>query len=167
MGEEGESLCSRCASAGVTCCQYTQIFLSLGDVARIRAVLPGEDFWEYASPADDGYAEDFTYDPVWSRIFAPDGSRRVIRHRPDGGDCHFLTPKGCRLDGDVRPLVCRLYPFDYNAMAIKGVYGHVCPEPERYNAPLLLAMLGMNRDAAEGWRRLLYREIEEEFPPRA
>lgn len=153
-----QSLCAHCAERGRTCCQDTQIFLSAGDLERIG---PREAFWEYAAPSEENYRPDFEHDAVWGRIFGADGRRRVLRHQ-GGGDCHFLTATGCRLPADVRPLVCRLYPFDYNHVAIKGTYGHLCPEPD--NGPLLLAMLGMNRDLAEGWRSLLYREIAQEFP---
>lgn len=156
-----QSLCARCAELGRTCCQGTQIFLTLGDLERIAPAMPGECFWERAVPVEDNYRPDFEYDAVWSRIFGPDGGRRVLRHR-SGGDCHFLTAAGCRLPARIRPLVCRLYPFDYNHTAIKGVYGHLCPEAG--NGPLLLAMLGMNRDEAEEWRRQLYQEICREFP---
>lgn len=157
------SLCARCAASGRTCCQDTQIFLSRGDVRRVSAETPGEEFWEHAAPADENYEPDFTFDAVWGRIFGPDGRRRVLRHR-NGGDCWFLTATGCRLSLEARPLVCRLYPFDYNETSIKGVYGHICPEPEQSNTPMLLALLAMNRCEAENWRRMLYAEIAEEFP---
>lgn len=160
MGDTDDFLCARCAASGRTCCQDTQVFLTGGDVARIDSV--GEaGFWERRRPAGENYAPDPAHDPLWGRIFADDGSRRVLRHG-GAGDCHFLTDAGCRLPAAVRPLVCRLYPFDYNHDTIKGVHGHLCPEPG--NAPLLLAMLGMNRNEAEGWRKQLYSEIGDEFP---
>ena len=76
----------------------------------------------------------------------------------------FLGEKGCRLKEDERPMVCRLYPFEYNEKTIKGVTPHHCPEPQRDNHALMLALLGMNRDRAEEWRHTLYQEILEEFP---
>ncbi|MDR1744888.1 MAG: YkgJ family cysteine cluster protein [Planctomycetota bacterium] len=157
-----ESLCSRCACSGATCCQKTEIFLTAGDVARIRGAGVREEFWDHVAPTDEECKPDFSYDPVWSRIFDDRGRRRIIRHREDGG-CWFLTGRGCSLSLDARPLVCRLYPFDYTPTTIKGVYGHLCPSPEKENPPLLLAALGMNRDEAEQWRRQLYGEIAGEF----
>ncbi len=138
--------------------------MSRNDEARIRRTIGDEAFTEYAPPADPDYLPDPALDPVWHRIFAADGGRRrILAHRP-GGDCHFLTPTGCRLALEVRPMVCRLYPYDYDDRTIKGVNGHFCPEPERDNPALLLAELTMNRDQAEAWRRELYRDIREEFP---
>ncbi len=157
-----EHFCAKCGRLGQTCCQRTQIFLTRGDVARLKAA-GADDIAEYAVPFDSSYTESAALDPVWGRIFGPDGRRRVIRHQA-GGDCIFLGEKGCRFDVNTRPLVCRLYPFDYNQNAIKGVDAYYCPKPEADNEPLLLALLGMNRDEAEGWRKQLYAEIVEEFP---
>lgn len=160
---DSPSLCSRCAGLGRTCCQNTRVFVTLGDLRRLRASAGDGDFVEYALPADGERLCGIEYDAAWSRIFAPDGRRRVLAHLPDG-DCRFLTSSGCSLPESVRPLVCRLYPFDYNETAIKGVHGHLCPRPEADSAPLLLALLAMNREKAEEWRKMLYREILEEFP---
>ena len=156
-------LCSRCAGLGRTCCQDTQVFVTLGDLRRLRAVAGEGEFVEHALPVAKDYLRVFEYDAVWSRAFGPGGRRRVLAHLP-GGDCRFLSPTGCRLPEAARPLVCRLYPFDYNEETIKGVHGHLCPHPEADNAPLLLALLAMNREKAEEWRKMLYREILEEFP---
>lgn len=123
----------------------------------------GDDFHVRTVPSDPGYRDDFSLDPVWSRIFSASGERRVMASRP-GGDCFFLTDCGCGLPLDARPLICRLYPYDYTCYAIKGVNGHRCPGPERDSPAFLLASLAMNRGQAEEWRRALYREIREEFP---
>ncbi len=163
MSEEA-SLCSRCAGMSRTCCRKTEVFLTAGDVSRIRGAGVREEFQDYAAPTDREASPDFSHDPQWSRIFDADGRRRILRHREDGG-CWFLTGRGCSLSPAARPLVCRLYPFDYTGTTIKGVYGHLCPLPERDNTPLLLAALGMNRDEAEQWRRQLYAEIAGEFAP--
>lgn len=159
-----EHLCARCAKAGKTCCQKTEIFLTIGDVNRIRSSGVSDQFWEYAAPTDEDSQPDFSYDPVWSRIFGEGGKRRILRHREGGTDCRFLTAGGCELPLAVRPLVCRLYPFDYTATTIKGVDGHFCPSPEKDYAPLLLASLEMNHDDAEACRKQIYAEIEDEFP---
>ena len=160
--QDTQFICARCAGLGKTCCQNSQVFMTRSDAGRIRAVVGNEPFSEYLSPGET-YVPDFEADPVWARIFGPDGRRRILAHR-ENGDCCFLTPSGCRLPLTVRPLVCRLYPFDYNETTIKGVHPHFCPPPERDNPSLILALLAMNRDEAEAWRRMLYQEILEEFP---
>ena len=162
--EVEEFICARCGARGLTCCQHTQVFVTRGDLRRIGAATGKQDFHEcaIAPAANRGDGED----PVWDRIFSPDGNRRVLRHKQEENrnDCCFLGEKGCALALADRPLICRLYPFEYDAVAIKGVSAHHCPEPERHSNPLMLALLGMNRDEAEEWRKMLYAEIIEEFP---
>lgn len=145
----------------MTCCRRTEIFLTLGDVRRIRQACGNDDFFEMRATVAK-MAPHPSLDPLWDRAHAA-GSRRVLRHVNDE-DCLFLTPTGCRLTLEARPLVCRLYPYEYNPVAIKGVYAPLCPRAESENPALLLALLGMRRDEAEEWRKLLYSEIEEEFP---
>lgn len=145
----------------MTCCQRTEIFLTLGDVRRIEQIHGNNDFFEMKATVAK-MAPHPSLDPIWDRAHAG-GERRILRHA-GGEDCIFLASDGCRLPMAARPLVCRLYPYEYNPTAIKGVYAPLCPRAEGANPPLLLALLGMNRDEAEEWRKQLYREIEEEFP---
>lgn len=154
-------VCARCAEDGGGCCRDVRVFLTLGDVERIAARRLHSEFWEYAAPAPGRSGADGGLDEVWDRTRGADGGRRVLRHAGTGA-CVFLAPDGCALEMEARPLVCRLYPFEYSRETITGVNGHLCPDGA--NAPLLLALLGMNRDDAERWRRQLYREILEEFP---
>lgn len=152
------SICSRCSLSGRTCCQWTEIFLTKGDVERIAAA-GHNDFSEYKEIPK---GIDLSTDPVWALAFDENGSRRILL-RDENGDCSFLRQDGCSLSMEARPLLCRLYPFEYDAEGIKGVTANMCPEPENGNAPLLLALLAMNRDEAEVWRAMFYQEIREEF----
>ncbi|MDR1535960.1 MAG: YkgJ family cysteine cluster protein [Planctomycetota bacterium] len=159
-----QSLCARCADLGLTCCQRSQIFLTLGDIRRIRkATGLDSGFFRRATPSQPEYLADPEVDPLWNRIFGLDGDRRILASQ-SSGDCFFLGCAGCRLSLPIRPLVCRLYPYEYNPSGITGVSGQYCPSPERDAPALLLALLAMNREAAETWRRILYLEIQEEFP---
>jgi Fe-S-cluster containining protein len=136
------------------------VFLTLGDIRRIGERGAPDPFYAFVPVAAGGGAGG---DRVWNRIFTHPLGLRVVARRP-GGDCVFLDHDGCRLDMETRPLICRLYPFEYDAVCIKGTTPHLCPRPEQDNAPLLLALLGMNRKEAEIWRAALYREIVEEYP---
>lgn len=150
------SFCGHCALKGRTCCQGRAVFLTTGDMARIGAFAPDAvPFWERRRVVREAS------DELWSRIFDAEGAVRVLRLTA-AGDCAFLGEKGCRLPMDVRPLVCRLYPYEYSESSLTGIHAHLCPWPERENAPLLLALLEMNRDLAEGWRKSLYEEIRDE-----
>ncbi len=165
-GETGEaeslSLCARCAASGETCCRGRRVFVTRGDVARIAEAAGFGDFVVSAGADAEERRLLERLDPVFARVFDAEGKRPVLRHADGTRDCVFLREDGCALALETRPLLCRLYPYDYDAATIKGVHAHLCPDPERAFPPLLLALLGMNRDAAEGWRKQLYAEMAEE-----
>src|SRR5438132_1701662 len=113
-----EFLCVRCARHMKTCCQTCQVHVTPGDVERIALYTARHDFHEYCAP-DHATYEDHDDDPAWrDSVFRPDGTRRVLKKQA-GGDCTFLGPRGCTLPLEVRPLVCRIYPFEYDEGGIK------------------------------------------------
>lgn len=156
-----EPLCARCARLGKTCCQSTDIYVTRGDVRRISRTSNVIGIFEYRAPENPLYLEQED-DPVWmARVFRPDGTRRVLKRR-DSGDCLFLGERGCVLSLEARPLICRLYPFAYNA---EGIYTELSPGcPERLLEPpeTLLSCLGMDLCLALAWHRTLYEEICED-----
>jgi len=156
-----EFLCARCAKHQKTCCQHTDIFVTLGDVSRIASAIGTSDFTEYRSAASPAY-DQTEEDPVWHRqVFRDDGTRRVLKQQPDG-DCHFLGPQGCVLTATVRPLICRLYPFDYTSDGLKDAPAGGCPVELLMPGQQLLQVLAMNRDEAERYRAQLYAELQDE-----
>jgi len=150
-----------------TCCQIVEILVTPGDIARIAAHTERADFWERRRPDDPRfhvYCED---DPNWVRYtIAPDGARRQLKQRANG-DCTFLGPSGCSLPGEVRPLICRMYPYDYNERGITGEVSVYCPT-EVLAPPgsglTMLTVLGMSQDDGERWRSMLYQELREALP---
>jgi Fe-S-cluster containining protein len=149
-----------------TCCQRAEILVSSEDVRRIAAhtgLSPSEggDFVERRAPADPSYLEDDPDDPRWRLLtVASDGTRRMLKRKPDG-DCTFLGPQGCVLPTDVRPLVCRLYPWSYDQRGLLAEDADYCPtatlQPPQGRMALLLDIpVGI----AEGWRSQLYAELE-------
>ena len=157
-------LCQSCARNGKTCCQKTDIYVTLGDVRRIFGRTGLNDFYEYRTSSHASY-DDQSDDPIWAMVFRPDGSRRVLKRDPQG-NCNFLTPSGCSLALDVRPLICRLHPHLYDA---RGIYRETISE----DCPLCLLASGQSPaeaipgfDGAEAhyWHRLLYTELIWETP---
>jgi Fe-S-cluster containining protein len=143
-----------------TCCQTCEILTTPGDVRRIEQYAGRSDFYEFRKPSDPAYA-DQDDDPIWrDHAFEPDGSRRVLRRQPSG-DCTFLGSAGCVLPLEVRPLVCRIYPFDYTADGLADELSHGCPLELLRPGQGLLEALDMNRIDAERWRSQLYAEIQE------
>lgn len=152
--------CAKCARIQKTCCQRAEIVLTEGDLARIARHTGGPEFWERRTPTDPSYTEPDPDDPNWQRwTVEPDGTRRVLRRLP-AGDCTFLGKDGCTLPGDVRPLVCRLYPWRYTEKGIDGIDDGYCPTA-RVAPPGRTMIQALDMDAAEGlrWHRMLYEEL--------
>lgn len=157
-----EFLCVRCARHQHTCCQDSDIHVSLADVRRIAAATATgcDDFAEFRLPADAVYDQSIE-DPFWHmHVFRKDGMRRVLKQRPNG-DCGFLGDQGCTLPTEARPLVCRLFPFDYNADGILERPASGCPVELLKPGRTLFKELQMAADHAEKLRVQLYREIAE------
>ena len=50
----------------------------------------------------------------------------MLKRQPDG-DCTFLGEQGCVLPLETRPLICRLYPYDYSEQGIRDELAAGCP----------------------------------------
>lgn len=156
-----ESLCARCARHHETCCQKTDIYVTLADVRRIEDYVGFGGFFEFRPPADPVYAYQAD-DPLWmQKVFQPDGTRRVVRHQ-ENGDCLFLGQSGCTLPAEVRPLICRLYPFDYNAEGLKAQPASGCPSHLLAPGQTVFDGVGVSVENARRWHAMLYQELQQE-----
>jgi len=159
--------CARCAAMQRTCCQRAEVVVTAGDVARISRYVGSADFYSRRAPEDPTYTEHDPDDPNWLRYTTfPDGTRNMLTRRPHG--CTFLGPSGCVLPEDVRPLICRLYPFEYTEQGIIGEDAGYCPV-ETLAGPggSMLTVLNMERAQAERWRADLYTELRADHSERA
>lgn len=159
------SPCARCASLQRTCCQRAEVLVTEGDIARIVAAGRATDFVEHRVPGDPAYSEPDDDDPNWlSYTQRHDGSRRVLR-RASSGDCTFLGPQGCVLALEVRPLVCRLYPYEYTETELSGIASDYCPTAVLApHGERMTDVLGIGADDAERWRQDLYAELRRGEP---
>jgi Fe-S-cluster containining protein len=131
-----------------------------GDIRRINAFSGREDLDEYRTPSDPAYL-DQDDDPNWNLYTVkPDGTRHVLKQQPNG-DCVMLTETGCVLAVELRPLVCRLHPFQYTEAALEGIDPECPAHTLREGRPILEA-LGMNEERARKWWSILYRELRGE-----
>lgn len=159
-----ENFCALCAQHQKTCCQTREVYITPGDVRRIEAHTGRTGFWEFRIPADPEYL-DQSDDPAWAGfVFRPDGSRRILRHQPDGA-CMFLGPAGCLLPLEIRPLVCRLYPYQYNEQGLLAELAGGCPTHLLRPGQDLLTVLHVTPEDARRWHSQLYREIRLEKAP--
>jgi len=149
--------CAKHALLERTCCQTSEVFVTEGDKRRIAEHTGLSDFWENRAPEDPSYA-DQEDDPTWLHgAFRRDGTRPILRRKANG-DCTFLGTEGCALPVEVRPLVCRMYPFEYSERGVEGVGGR-CPDYVVPPGGTLLDVLGMKREDAERWHKVLYKEL--------
>jgi Fe-S-cluster containining protein len=153
-----EFLCVRCARHRKTCCQLSEVYVTLGDVKRIADHAGCDDFHDHLAPTNPVYEPDGD-DPTWrDYVFRPDGTRRVLR-RQANGNCTFLAANGCTLPLDVRPLLCRIYPYDFNDRGLLDALAPGCPLELLRPGQGLIEALAMNRADAEAWHEQLYEEI--------
>lgn len=152
--------CARHAQIGVTCCQKSEILLTDGDKARISAHTGDDGFWEVRAPHDPVYRVEAHERDGWALGFYPDGTRPVTKRKPNG-DCTFLGHAGCVLPLDVRPIVCRLYPYSFDDERITGVEADRCPLEVVRPGGSIVEELGMDPAIAEDWRSQLYSELRE------
>jgi len=149
--------CAKHALVERTCCQTAEVFVTEGDKRRIAEHTLRTDFWEDRAPSDPSYLAGDD-DPTWMQnAFRPDGTRPILKRKPNG-DCTFLGPQGCSLPAEVRPLICRIFPYEYTDKGLHGIADR-CP---RYVVPpgsTILDVLGMKREDAERWHRILYQEL--------
>lgn len=157
----GEFLCARCARYMSTCCQTSEVYATPGDVARIEEFTGQTGFTEFRSPEDPVYLLNDD-DPAWRQfVFRSDGTRRIVRRHPSG-DCVFLGERGCVLPLEVRPLICRIYPYDFNEQGLKEKLARGCPTELLPSGQSLLEALEMDRGDAIRWHAQLYQEIRQE-----
>jgi Fe-S-cluster containining protein len=154
-------LCARCAANGQTCCQGKDrdIYITPGDLKRISEYVGRQDFYEFRKPTDPAYFE-ADNDPLWmAYVFRSDGSRRVLKRNGAIGDCIFLTVNGCCLPVQIRPLVCRIFPYAYTAGGFSADFEEGCPISFLSTGQSLTQCLGMDSQDLGAWHRTLYNEI--------
>lgn len=161
--------CARCAGVQRTCCQRAEIVLTTGDLDRIGRHTGSDDFYSIRPPENPDYLEPDEDDPNWAHYTIDgQGRRRMLKKKP-AGDCTFLGPAGCILPMEVRPLVCRLYPFAYTERGLEGVDQDYCPTDLLLRGATpgttMLTVLRMDPRDGTRWHEMLYNELRAERPP--
>jgi Fe-S-cluster containining protein len=161
--------CARCAKAlGKTCCEPRGTehlaMVTRADIARIRehTRLSARRFTQEEAVTEEGAADYEATWPLYRGYFQRGPVRITLLAR--SGACVFHEPtSGCTLPLDVRPMACRLYPFDQWAdgswsLAV-GRYGELAAAREGGGACLaveeaesmddVMAAFGTTREAVE------------------
>ena len=160
-------ICKQCSKRQLTCCQDSDIFITLGDIKRISKyildthILSNTDFYEDRE-AGEAYikaVKDNPKDIIWNLVTINNGMRRVTKKNE--GDCIFLSTTGCLLPLEIRPLVCRIYPFDFNQSGVFISSNCACPLDLVGNDPP--AALEIKLEDAIRWHKMLYKELKDEL----
>jgi len=181
-------VCARCPRAlGRSCCEVAPgealATLTRADVARIAAHtgLGARRFVEEEGLDEEAAAAYEAGRPLFRGYFRKGPVRLTLQQRPQAGGgsaCVFHRPgAGCALSAQVRPIACRLYPFDvfadgswgvmpgrYGALAAAREGGGAClaveEGPETGELAALLAAFHTTREALEALGAELAREAE-------
>lgn len=161
MASSPDYLCARCAALRGGCCTHREIYLTPGDRRRMAAHLGRDDFWGRRPAGHPDYLPDGT-DPHWERYVFDSRMERPILLSVTHGLCGLLGPGGCVLPMEVRPLICRLYPWEYGHRGLVALAGD-CPRDFLAPGETLLGQLGMeDLHRVRTWHRMLYAEMREE-----
>jgi Fe-S-cluster containining protein len=165
-------LCELCKDIQKTCCQnYIKAYLTLGDIERISAASGRTDFVELR-PCPRLSAQErsgYDYDPNWLCLITLPGNFNRLLKKNQNGDCVFLGANGCELAEEVRPLICRLYPYSYNEYGLIGLVVNDmigCPTHLLGPGEEIFKNLHMPRIMADEWRVMLYAELRKEYSER-
>lgn len=127
------NVCARCPKLlGRSCCEVVEgqklATLTSADVRRISAYLRQrpERFSEVEWLSVGEVATYEAHYPILRGYFASSTGRTTLRAQ-DGACVLFRPGEGCTLPSDVRPRLCRLYPFEVRA-------GFVRPLVARYGS---------------------------------
>lgn len=153
------SYCLDCAAKKRSCCGNVNIYITQADVDRIRLAGVDHDFFSLETLSEEYL--DGGGDPAWNPLILDESGRRRVLLQQSGGNCIFLSSTGCRLASNVRPLLCRIYPFEFLGEKIVGI-SHYCPVSLEQNWQEILNMSEMNSVSALEWIKQLYREIYQE-----
>ena len=163
--DAGDFLCVRCSRRQKTCCQTCDIYTTTNDVERIRSHIGHGDFTEYRGVSDPVYL-DQDDDPLWRDAVFGDGDTRRVLKKQENGDCTFLGEAGCTLPLEIRPLVCRIFPFDYTEAGLRDELAGGCPTYLLPPGVGLVTALDMHRADAQRWHAQLYGDLREELAAR-
>lgn len=154
----------------MTCCQESPfVVITKGDVRRITEATGRNDFFAIKQYDDLSFMDTYKYDPNWHKYVVMPGNRFRVLQLENEGPCVFLHEDGCELPWEIRPLMCRIYPYNYNEFGIIGFYAHEdlwCPVPLLKKGETLSGTLNMTREQADRWRIMYYEELRADYEER-
>ena len=132
------------------------------DIERITAYTGSNDFWLLEAPRE--YLENrirSSFDPNLRKyVLSENGKVYTLRHA-ENGSCMFLKEKGCELPMEIRPLYCRIHPYDFVEDEVTGITFVDCPVNLLDRPGDLPDMINIKYDDAKRWVKMFYNELRE------
>jgi len=161
------SICEECAKIQKTCCERNDIRIGLtnGDIERIALFAACEDFYEGKALEEEfrgKYANPSRYDEgeyIYVTCLFDDEGRWNVMKRNENQGCWFITPTGCSLPPEVRPLMCRIYPYDWNDQQEIWINGTYCLASLFTDNEDLAKKVALPPEEAKRLVKLFYEEI--------
>lgn len=163
------SICTQCARIQRTCCEQTtvEVALTRGDIARIAWQTGRSDFYQRQAVRPDqldSYENPARYgDEVAVYVmglFDREDRRPILKKQPDGS-CLFVSSTGCTLPVASRPLLCRIYPYDWTDSRELWVDAAYCPKALFRDEADLLEQVADPYEVARALVDQLYDELAE------
>lgn len=163
------SICAQCAKIQRTCCEQTNVEVALTekDLVRIALQTGRSDFYQRQAVRSDQL--DVYENPARHSdnvavyimgLFDQDGCRPILKKQPDGS-CVFVSATGCTLPVASRPLLCRIYPYDWNDARELWVNADYCPKALFCDETDLLLQVADPIEVARALVDQLYDELTE------
>jgi uncharacterized protein len=159
--------CETCSINQMTCCERERIEVPLtpGDIRRIAAFTGRNGFYRLCPVREDlkrVYENPENVRPGGEiyvhHLFDAEGRRNVLAKRDDHR-CSFLSADGCELPPEVRPLACRLYPYDWNDDAEIWIDACYCPRGHFADEEEMKSSICLPEAEARRLVDLFYREL--------
>ncbi|NCA99756.1 MAG: hypothetical protein EOM70_10310 [Clostridia bacterium] len=139
--------------------------LTEGDISRIRRFCRTDDFYhrlrvpeELVATYENPEHHDAAVAVYVAGLFDEQGRRPILR-KQDNGFCLFVADTGCVLPREVRPLVCRLYPYDWNDQHKLWIQAPYCPRELYADETDLVLQIGDSQEVALKLVEQLYEEL--------
>jgi len=152
------SICKECSKLQKTCCQDADIVVTDKDIERIMS-LGLFNFHDvvFSEKLTQSIFED---DPNYTRYVVDKTGKSQILKKQENGNCIFLSPIGCMLSMDIRPLVCRIYPYnDFNEFGKVNLAPMFCPKKFKMDSDIIHKEMGLSFDEAKHLVGQLYDEL--------
>lgn len=161
------SKCSECAKLQTTCCEdvRSEIGVTSGDIRRILEFTGRNDFYHLMPVLEENKyilenpANIEKGSEVYVRYFFDDQGRRNVLKKNEKKACCFLSQDGCALPLDIRPIMCRLYPYHWDDDGNIEITAFGCPKSLFKDEQEIRAELCIPEEEAKKLITVFYAEI--------